>query len=70
MKGIGYCLKNCKPEEVRKGIKWLEKKNFAKQELAILKDIFEEKKHSPYDLGYWVDYVFKFGTEHLNPHYS
>jgi hypothetical protein len=51
-------------------MKWLEKNNFGKHQLSILKDIFEEKKHSPHDLGYWIDYVFKFGTEHLNAHYT
>jgi len=46
MKRIGYCLANCKPEEIRRGIKFLEENNFGKEQLAILKDIFEEKKHS------------------------
>ena len=66
---MGYCLKSCKTEEIKKGLRHVESINYGVHQLEILKSIFEEKKKSPFDLGYWVDYTFKYGTEHLNPYY-
>ncbi len=51
-------------------MKAIEGMNYGKETLSQLAAILEEQSKSPYDIGYWIDYLFKYGADHLRPNYN
>lgn len=62
MKKMGRCLKSVKLSEIKEAMKTIEQNDFYQSSLTRYSRILEEQSESPYNVGYWIDYTFKFGT--------
>eukprot|EP00347_Sterkiella_histriomuscorum_P008512 403344819 len=66
-KQLGVCLNQQTSKKMREAVDIIEKNNYFQDNFSKIQRVIQKKKSEPFDLKYWVDYVFEVGTEHLQP---